>query len=130
MDYDTASASAMPSTDERNWAMAAHLGPIAAMVLSAGAAAWLVPLVIWLIKRDEQPWIGTQAKEALNFQINLLLAAVAMTLLILVTLGLGALVAVPGFIFIAIANVVLAIIATMEVNKGVAYRYPWIVRIL
>ena len=138
MEHDPTDASTMPSagsstepsTEERNWAMVGHLGPIFAMVLSAGGAGWLVPLVIWLIKRDTEPWIATQAKEALNFQLTLFLGALSLGLFALVTLGLGAIITIPGLIALAVANIVLAIIATVEVNKGNAYRYPMILRLI
>ena len=41
----------MPTSDEKNWAIAAHIGPLIAAFLSAGLLTFLVPLGILLLKR-------------------------------------------------------------------------------
>src|SRR3954464_13024820 len=53
--------------DERNWGMLAHLSSLIAIWLVG--LAFLGPLLIWLLKKDQSPFVADQAKEALNFQI-------------------------------------------------------------
>jgi uncharacterized Tic20 family protein len=108
----------VPTEDERMWALIAHLsGLIAGMV----ALPFLGPLIVWLIKKDQSPFVGDQAKEALNFQIALLIAV-----LICIATCIGAILA-P---FVGIAGLVYSIIGALEANKGVYYRYPYTIRLI
>jgi uncharacterized Tic20 family protein len=112
-----------PTPDERQWALLAHLSGLIASFL--GGMAFLGPLVVWLIKKDQSPFVGDQAKEALNFQI-------AVTIALVVSMAIGAMTCV-GFILVPIVGIgslVYAIIAAMEANKGAAYRYPYTIRLI
>ncbi|MEZ5431721.1 MAG: DUF4870 domain-containing protein [Verrucomicrobiales bacterium] len=65
----------LSEADERNMAMLAHL--------LGGLASFLGPLVIWLMKREESPFVNDQGREALNFQITV---AIGMAVLGIVSL--------------------------------------------
>ena len=119
----------VPVGDERTWALLGHLSAFSAFIV-AGLGCVLGPLVIWLVKRDTLPFAADQAKEALNFNITLAIVGVAMVLLTIVTFGFGALLAVPVGIIVGIAWLVLTIIATIKANEGVAYRYPFTLRLI
>ena len=105
-----------PTQDERTWGLIAHLSGI--------LAGFLGPLIIWLVKKDESPFVSDQAKEALNFQIAVLIAFMIAGALTLVIVGFFL---VP---LVAIGNLVFCILAGMEANKGVAYRYPYTIRLI
>jgi Uncharacterized protein conserved in bacteria len=112
-----------PTADERQWALIAHLSGLIASAL--GGLAFLGPLIVWLIKKDQSAFVADQAKEALNFQI-------AVTIALFVSLGIG-LATCVGIILVPIVGIgslVFAIIAAMEANKGVAYRYPYTIRLI
>jgi len=112
-----------PTADERQWALLAHLSGLVASAL--GGLAFLGPLIVWLIKKDQSAFVADQAKEALNFQI-------AMTIALLVSFGI-AIVTCVGIILVPIVGIgslVFAIIAAIEANKGVAYRYPYTIRLI
>ena len=87
---------------------------------------FLGPLIIWLLKKDEKPFVDDQGKEVLNFQLTVLIAYVAAMILSCVTLGLGALLFIPIFIVV----IVFGIMGTMAANKGEAYRYPVSIRMV
>lgn len=76
------------------------------------------------------PFVNDQGKEALNFNITIAIIALVMALLTLVTLGIGALISLPVMIIVGIAWLVLTIIATIRANEGVAYRYPFALRLI
>ena len=76
------------------------------------------------------PFVADQAKEALNFAITVSLACLALLVLTVLTLGIGALVTVPAFAIIGITAFVLVIIAAIKANEGVAYRYPFALRLV
>jgi uncharacterized Tic20 family protein len=112
-----------PTADERQWALLAHLSGLIASFL--GGMSFLGPLIIWLIKKDQSAFVADQAKEALNFQI-------AVTIALFVSFAIGAATCI-GFLLIpvvGIGSLVFAIIAAMEANKGVVYRYPYTIRLV
>ncbi len=105
-----------PSNDDKNIATVTHL---------AGTVFFFIPaLVVWLLKKDENPYLADQSKEALNFQITILLAMFAAKILIWLIIGLAL---VP---LIWLANIVFCIIAAVSTSKGETYRYPFCLRLI
>lgn len=116
-------ADAAISKDERMWGMFAHLSAFAGIVLP-GVGQILGPLVIWLIKRETMPFVNDQGKEALNFQITMTIGFVIAFALCVVFIGI---VLLP---MLGLADVIFTIIAGVKANEGVAYRYPFILRLV
>jgi uncharacterized Tic20 family protein len=83
------------------------------------------PLILWLIKKDEDKFVDSQGKEALNFQITIAIAGVAATILMPV-FCIGALIGIAA----AICNVIFCILACVAANKGEDYRYPVCIRLI
>ena len=125
---------ATASAQERQWAMFAHLSVLLGGLGTSGWAGsigfFIGPLVIWLVKKDTMPFVADQAKEALNFAITVSLACLALVVLTVLTLGIGALVTVPLLAIIFITAFVIVIIAAIKANEGVAYRYPFALRLV
>jgi uncharacterized Tic20 family protein len=96
-----------PTSDERTLAILCHVLTL---------FFWLIPpLVIYLIKKDESPYVAAHAKESLNFQITISLVCIALIitiigLLLLWVVGIGAL--------------ILVIVATIKASENKMYRYP------
>jgi uncharacterized protein len=120
--------------EERTWAMFAHLsaflGALITARFGAGWACFLGPLVIWLLKKDTMPFVADQAKEALNFNITVAIAMLALILLTALTFGLGFPIAMVLGAIIGIGWLVLTIIAAVKANEGVRYRYPFALRLI
>lgn len=112
----------------RNWAMAAHLS---ALVSAFIGFAFVGPLIVYLVKKDDHPFIRKEAAEALNFQLSWLIWAVAggILLAILIVLIIGV-VLIPVAIAAAIAWLVLTIVAGVKAGKGESYRYPLTIRFI
>jgi uncharacterized Tic20 family protein len=110
-----------PNADDRTWGMMAHLSGLIAMLLSVGSLAFLGPLLVWLIKRDMSPFIDDQGKEALNFQLSALIAAVVCA---------ATCIGLPLVIVVGLGAIIYPIIGGMEANKGVYYRYPYTFRLI
>jgi uncharacterized Tic20 family protein len=104
--------------EDRTIALITHLSGI--------VAGFIVPLIVWLIHKDkpEKSWLTDQSKEALNFQITLLIVYVIGVILSVILIG--ALINLVAWI----ACVVLSIIAGLAANKGEAYRYPFALRLI
>jgi uncharacterized Tic20 family protein len=129
-----APAAGMPSAEERQWALFAHLSILLGGLITTGWAfstgSFIGPLVIWLVKKDTMPFVADQAKEALNFAITLSIVCFALLVLTILSLGIGALITIPVLMFIGIAALVLVILAAIKANEGVAYRYPFAIRLV
>ena len=134
-DIDPASGAAQSGipAEERQWAMFAHLSALAGGLLTSAVGGWgffLGPLVIWLMKKDAMPFVADQAKEALNFNITVSAIFVLMLLLTVFTLGIGILITAPIMLIVGIGALVFIVIAAIKANEGVAYRYPFTLRLV
>ena len=102
-------------SESRGWSAAAHLVPLIGL-------GFIAPLVIWLIKRDEDAFVEEHAREALNFQISYLIYMIVSGILILLLIG------ILLIIVIGIGGFVLMIVAGVKAASGQEYRYPFIIR--
>jgi uncharacterized Tic20 family protein len=116
------------SSEERTWALIGHLSAFSAFITIVGGV--VAPLVVWLVKRDTLPFAGDQAKEALNFNITIAIGFAALWIITIVTFGIGLLLTVPLGIALFVAWVVFVVIAAIKANEGVAYRYPFTLRLV
>ena len=102
-----------PSQDERTLAILAH-------VLSL--FFWIIPsLIIYLVKKDDSPFVAAHAREALNFQITMTLLSIALTITLI------------GIIFLwvpALIDLILTIVAAIKASEQKLYRYPMSWRII
>ena len=115
---------AMNEKDARVWALLCHLGGLGVYIVPT-IGHLLAPLIIWLIKKDESPFVDDQGKEALNFQISITIYAVIAALLIPL-FGLGAVLLIALGIF----DLIIIIIAAVKANSGEKYRYPLCIRFI
>ncbi|NIA22065.1 MAG: DUF4870 domain-containing protein [Anaerolineaceae bacterium] len=92
------------SSDDKTMGLLCHLLGI--------FTGFIGPLVVWLIKKDTSPYVDAQGKEALNFQLSILIYC-------LLTCGLA-----------GIFGLIMAIIASIKANEGIVYRYPLAIRFI
>ncbi|MEP7034385.1 MAG: DUF4870 domain-containing protein [Dermatophilaceae bacterium] len=97
-------------SDARMWSMFAHLG--------GTFLSFFVPLVIYLVFKDRDPFIRRHSAQALNFQITLFIVYVVSLPLIFLIVGIFTILAA------AICAVVFSIIAAVAANDGRDYTYP------
>ena len=115
----------LSASEERTWAMVAHIGVLVAAWFAMG---FLCPLVIWLIYRYRSDYVRQHALESLNFQLSLLIYTAVAVILILITFGLGVLIIVPLILIGAVAALIVIILATVAAAGGNEYRYPLTLR--
>ncbi|KVV01495.1 MULTISPECIES: DUF4870 domain-containing protein [Pseudomonas] len=106
-----------PSREARQWAMFCHFSAFLGMWFPFGSL--IGPLILWQMKRESDPFIDDQGKEAMNFQITVAIASAICYVLMFVLIGF----ALIGLLFIG--AVVLVVIAGVKANDGVSYRYPF-----
>ncbi|MFT7485456.1 MAG: putative Tic20 family protein [Candidatus Paceibacteria bacterium] len=108
---------------DRGWLVACHLAPLLLWVLYPYGCAALVPLLIWQVKarKEGNRRLTSHAIEALNFQLNLTLLGIALTITIIGVL------LIP---FVLVTGIVFATIASIKTYRGQDYRYPYIYRLI
>jgi uncharacterized Tic20 family protein len=93
---------------------------------------FLGPLVIWLAKRGDHPYIAEQAREALNFNLSMFIYSLAIGVVSFI--GLFLIVGVLGFVFLGLVLLplwlVLTIVGAVKAGNGEAYRYPFTMRMV
>ncbi len=115
-----ANSAALSQKEERQWAMFSHFGTFTAFIIPFGNI--IAPLIIWQIKKDQSSFVAQHSKEALNFQISLMIYSLASALLVLIIIGVFLLIGL--FVF----NIIAVIIAGVRANEGGHYRYPMAIR--
>lgn len=113
---------------ERTYAMWTHLAGLIGAVTAAFSvgASLLVVLLLWLIKRDQSPFVDDHGREAVNFQISILIYTLLVVPIGIITCGIGAILIVP----IMILAIVGAAMAASAAHNGRYYRYPATIRLL
>ena len=112
-------SAAEPLSDtDRNFGLAIHLSPLVSFVF---APALLVPLVLWLIRRDESFFVDDHGREMLNA----LLSFVVYHIVAIITI-IG-IVALPVLYIVGVVNLVRGAVAA---GRGELFRYPMTIRFL
>jgi uncharacterized Tic20 family protein len=109
--------------EAKTMGMLCHLAAFATFLLPA-IGNIIGPLVVWLIKKDEMPFVDDQGKEALNFQITILILGIISGILMIVLIGI-LLLPLVGLYWL-----IFTIIGGIKANEGIAYRYPFAIRML
>ncbi|WP_375387862.1 DUF4870 domain-containing protein [uncultured Amnibacterium sp.] len=109
-------AQPLSPSDERMWATLVHVGGI--------VIGFISPLLGYLLLKDRSAFVGENSKNALNFQITILIAYVVGGILTLVLIG--------GLVLLAawIVNIIFSIMGALAANKGQVYKYPLTIPII
>lgn len=105
-----------PSSDEKNIATITHLGGIVLFFIPA--------LIVWLLKKEDGGFVEQQSREALNFQITVVIAMFIAQILVWILIGI---LLIPA---VWLANIMFCIFAAVATSKGEEYRYPMALRLI
>ncbi len=106
-----------PATEGKIWAVLAHLSAFVGM-------PFVLPLIIYLLKRNESAFIAENAREAVNFHITVFLACILCSILLFFFIGFFL------FIIVGFASFILSILAAIRAAEGDVYRYPCTLRLI
>ncbi|MFW2479139.1 MAG: DUF4870 domain-containing protein [Lentimonas sp.] len=84
----------------------------------------LGPLVLWLMKKEEDSFVDECGKESLNFKISMTIYMIISAILVLLVIGIFMLIA------LMVMNIVYTIIAAIKANEGECYSYPFTIRFI
>jgi len=113
------SASALPSVSgtDKLWAILCHLSGFIGVPL-------LLPLIVYLVMKQESVYVRNNAREALNFHLTLFIYSLVCIPLLFVIIG------IPLLIALGIGSFIFAIIAAIKASDGDCYRYPLTIRFI
>jgi uncharacterized Tic20 family protein len=107
-----------PTKDNLTMAMLCHL--LGALLGILGA------LIMWLIKKDDHPFIDDQGKESVNIKLTMFISHLVAGVVAVVSCGL--LFFLPMITYVV--GLVLGIMGAVEANQGKWYRYPINIRFI
>jgi uncharacterized Tic20 family protein len=110
-----------PSGTDKIWAILSHVSGFLGV-------PFILPLVIYLAMKKESAYVASNAREALNFHLSLIIYGIGCGLVALTVIGLP--VAVILCAILAIASLVFSIIAAIRANEGSVYVYPLSLRLI
>jgi uncharacterized protein len=110
------------AADEGSWPWIAHL---------SGVLGFFGPLVVWIVRRDGGPVSSREAKEALNFQLTVALATIALLVIgaVLAVVAIGFAIALVAWLRPRV-GLAFAIVGAVSANRSGAYRYPFTIRMV
>ena len=104
--------------EDKQLLMLTHLSQL--LDLATGFGGILVPIIIWVVKKDEIFDMDEQGKGIINFRISMLIYAFVCIPLVFV-LGVGIL----GIIAIVICTILFPIVNTLRVRNNQEPNYPF-----
>ncbi|MGH2603919.1 MAG: DUF4870 domain-containing protein [Dehalococcoidia bacterium] len=120
---------AAANQDARYWAVVAHLSAIiGAFAVFLGALVG--PFAIWLVRKEVDAFAAENAREALNFNLSVLLYFFALIVLTFVTFGLGLLITVPAMLILGLAWLLLTLAAALRAWNDGVFRYPFTIQFI
>ncbi len=121
------------SADDRTYATLMHLVLLAHVIIPYLSIIAL--LVMWNVKKKDSVYIADHGREAMNFQISLIIYSIILPI-IAFPIGLMFFIvgAIPAVILAALFPYVLGLVgmimAAMAANRGEVFRYPMTIRFL
>jgi hypothetical protein len=110
------------NNDENTLGTLCHLLGFAGLLVPFGNI--LGPLILWLLKRADSPYLDATGKEAVNFNISWM---------IYTALAFLSVFALVGFLFlplVALGWLIFVITASIKASEGKIYRYPLTIRLI
>jgi len=114
---------AVGGEESRRWAIGAHVSAIVGGFLG-GIPAFLGPLVVWLLRKDEDGFAAGHARAALNFNLSMLAYAAALVVFSFITFGVGLLLAAPAGAVLGVLWLVFSIMGAIRASNDQPFRYP------
>ena len=112
----------MTDGEAKQWGMFIHLSILAGYVLPL--AGFIVPIVMWLMKKDDHTLVDQHGKNVINWLISMLIYGVISFIFIFVGVGVLMLWA------LGILNIIFAIVGGVKASNGEVWAYPFTIRFL
>lgn len=119
-------------SNNTTYAVVLHLSSFAGYLFPFGNI--ILPVVLWLVKKDESHFIDVHGKSTINFEISLMLYTLILAILIvpitIFTLGMGLVALLIAALPLLIAYIVVKIQAAIQASNGRYYQYPFTIEFI
>lgn len=117
-------ASQSPAMGEgaRSWGMWLHLSQFAGYLIPL--AGFIVPILIWLLKKESVPGLDAHGKQVINWMISHVIYVCGAGLLCLVLVG------IPLLMLLGLLGLIFPIIGAIKASEGTVWKYPLSIRFL
>ncbi|MCB1827643.1 MAG: DUF4870 domain-containing protein [Coxiellaceae bacterium] len=102
--------------EANQWAMFVHFSVLA--VFAMPIAGFVLPIIIWQLKKDEFPIVDVHGKIVLNWLISALIYSVISAILLFFVVG------ALGLIAVVLCTLIFPVIGGIKANNGEVYQYP------
>lgn len=115
-------SSPISTGEERQYAMFIHLSQFAGLIVPL--LGWLLPLILWQVKKDSSAYINTHGKIVMNWIISSLIYAIVCYILVFILVGIILLIA------LGICSLIFIILGAIKANNGEIWHYPLSIRFI
>lgn len=109
-------------SDARTFGCLCHVLALSGLLIPLGDV--LGPLAVWLLRRGAMPFVDHHGKEALNFQLTVLLGWLLCVPGLVSGIDQLVLVAAIALAVLTALDIVFVVLASLESAKGEWFRYP------
>ncbi len=103
--------------NDRQWGMVLHFSQFTGYCVPV--LGFLLPIVIWQLKKDEFPVLDEHGKIVVNWLLSALIYMVVCSALVFVVIG------VLGFMVLGVLAIIFPIIGGIKANNGRVWQYPF-----
>ncbi len=104
------------SEADKQYAMVIHLSQFAGYIIPA--VGWVLPLLLWLVRRDSSPYIDTHGKIVMNWILSCIIYTLLGSMLIFLLIG------IPLLIALGLCSIIFTIIGAVRASDGIVWAYP------
>ncbi len=110
--------------EDNKWATVFHLAVFANFLIPIFLSGVIILIVIKAVKNDFSEYLSEQWREAINFNLTMLVLGILFALLCLVVIG------IPLLIILGLYCLIMPVVAAIKTLDGQNYKYPYIIRII
>jgi uncharacterized protein len=108
--------------DANQQAMFIQLAAFSGYIVPFGSI--IVPIILWQVWKDNDPYVDRMGREGVNFQLTMALYYIICFLLFFILIGMVLI------FFVMFFHLIFIIIGAVKTSQGIEYRYPMIIRFI
>jgi hypothetical protein len=110
------SGTAGESKETRTWAMILHLSMLSGLIVPL--AGLIVPIIIYILKKDELPGLVPHGYVVFNWMISAIIYAIICIILMIVVIG------IPLLFALGLVSLIFPIVGGIKASDGEVWPYP------
>lgn len=112
--------------NKNTYLMLMHLSQFMGFVIAG--FGFIVPVVLWLIRKDADTDVDRHGKNIVNFIISWLIYYMVAALLTFTVIG--AVIGIPLLVALGVCEIIFIIVASIKANQGEYWDYPFSLQLI